>query len=55
MENLFFEVMVSGSSAPGPWNGICAYWDWIFWIGVLVGIVGSAVLLFGKSAQQTRY
>jgi hypothetical protein len=52
MEWIIAQALIQGTeSSAGGWWGSCWYWDWGFWISVLIGIVGSVIMLFMKPAQ----
>jgi hypothetical protein len=38
---------------PESWTGICSYWQWAFWVGFFVGVVGSIVCLFLRPIQSS--
>ncbi len=47
MESLLVQaLMQAGAGAEPGWVDWCSYWDWVFWIGALVGLVGAVVLFF---------
>lgn len=53
MENFVSNVLVQATSAPcDSWSLVCTFWNWSFWIGLVVGIVGSIVSLFLKSPDK---
>ena len=35
------------------WGNTCIYWDWGFWLGAIVGIVGGIVLYLSKTGDTT--
>ena len=47
MQQLFIQALahVPGASR-GFWGGWCSHWEWGFWLGVAVAIVGAFVLYF---------
>jgi hypothetical protein len=54
MENFVSNALVQAASVPNDsCNMLCTFWNWSFWIGLVVGIVGSIVSLFLKSPDKT--
>ena len=44
MESLLLQTIVQASSAaPCDFSSTCDLWDWLFWIGVVAGVVGGIV------------
>ncbi len=53
MEDLILQTIVHGAgNAAEEYSRWCAAWEWSFWIGVLVGVVGAIVMAFMKPAQE---
>lgn len=53
MENLIVNSIIT-QAYPVPydcWGSLCSWWNWGFWAGFFVGLVGAVVLFFMKPAQ----
>ncbi len=47
MQQLFVQALVQTPGAyQGMWGKLCSYWEWGFWVGVAVGIIGAFVSYF---------
>lgn len=47
MHELFVNAVVQApDTCRLNWAKLCTYWDWGFWVGVAVGIVGAFVLFY---------
>jgi len=52
MESFFSNCLIQAAFlSPETWTGICNYWQWTFWLGVILGVAGSVVCLFLKRPQ----
>ena len=49
MEHLILQSIVQGGGVGSEsWACLGDYWQWSFWIGCLVGLIGTVVLFFFK-------
>jgi hypothetical protein len=49
MEAMLATVMVQATCLPEGIRGTaCLYWDWAFWVGFFLGLVGAIVGFFMK-------
>ncbi|MEW6140923.1 MAG: hypothetical protein AB1733_22095 [Thermodesulfobacteriota bacterium] len=44
-------IVQAGSISPESWLSICQYWQWSFWIGFFVGVVGVIVGFFFRPVE----
>ena len=52
MEHLILQSIVQGGDlGPGSWACLGDYWQWSFWIGCLVGLIGTVVLFFFRPSD----
>ncbi len=52
MERFVSDVLIQATSVPDySWGMACTYWNWIFWIGFVAGLLGAIVSLFLKSPE----
>lgn len=49
MENMLANELVQVSClSTGTWAALCSYWNWAFWLGFVVGVVGAVIGFFMK-------
>ncbi|MEJ2718403.1 MAG: hypothetical protein P8182_14920 [Deltaproteobacteria bacterium] len=54
MEQLIVQSIVQGGGVASDWwSCLGDYWQWSFWIGVLVGLVGTVVLFLFKPVENS--
>ena len=52
METIILNSMVqAGVITPEIWDVLCRFWQWAFWIGVVVGAAGAVLGLFMKPLE----
>lgn len=52
MEEIIASQIVGLGTCPVfDWGASCTYWNWAFWVGVVVGAVGGIVCFFLKPMQ----
>lgn len=49
METMLAAGLIQATCLPEGASGLlCVYWNWAFWIGVVLGLVGAVVGLLKK-------
>lgn len=52
MKIFLLDALIHASSfSSDPWGTVCYYWNWTFWIGFIVGVIGAGVFFFMKSPE----
>lgn len=44
-------TVLAGGMTPESWDALCRFWQWAFWIGVIVGAAGAVLGLFMRRLQ----
>jgi len=54
MEQLLVQAIVQKTDIVRTgWSSLCSYWEWGFWVGVVIGLVGAGVLYLMKPVDTT--
>lgn len=52
MESFISNAIIQGGSVPTcNWGDLCSYWQWTFWAGFVVGIVGAIACFWMKPTE----
>jgi len=53
MEQLIVQSIIQASSAgsSGGTSLLCVLWSWLFWTGIVIGLVGGCALFFAKPGE----
>ncbi len=52
MEDFIARSLTQASVLPPEiWTPLCRFWNWLFWVGFLAGIVGTLIFFFMRPKE----